>query len=79
MQNKGFEFTEARVMNESLEPLKISQLEERLEVSYLMPGGDVVDGNLFDGENCCHDKCSGNDIQIDDPIDTGEITGGSWS
>ncbi len=67
---------EARTLNESLEPLKIHQLEERLEVSSMMPSGDVVDSNLFDGENCCHDKCSGNDIDIDDPVDTGEIVGG---
>jgi len=73
MQNQKMETKEARQMNDSLEPLKIHQLEERLEVSCVMPGGDVVDGNFFDGENCCHDKCSGNDISIDDPLDTGEI------
>lgn len=65
-----------RKMNLSLAPLQIRQIEERLEVSALAPHDGIVDGNLFDGENCCHDKCSGNEIQIDDPIDTGEILGG---
>ncbi len=40
MKNK-----EVRNLNDSLEPLKIHQLEERLEVSSMMPSGDVVEGN----------------------------------
>lgn len=79
MKNKRFESTAGMQMSESLEPLNIREIEERLEVSSLVPHGDIADTNLFDGENCCHDKCSGNtiDIQIDDPVDTGEIPGGS--
>ncbi len=72
MKNTNLESTEAKQMNDSLKPLNIVQLEERLEVSSLVPHGGMVEGNLFDGENCCHDKCSGNEISIDDPIDTGE-------
>jgi len=80
MKNKRFESVGARHMNESLEPLGIREIEERLEVSSLVPHGDIADTNLFDGENCCHDKCSGNtvDVRMDDPLDTGEIfRGGS--
>lgn len=76
MMKSNFEAKDASQMNESLKPLQISQLEERLEVSYLVPSGDVVEGNFFDGDYCCHNKCNGNDINIDDPIDTGEIPGG---
>ncbi len=72
MKNKNFGSAENKQMNRSLQPLEISQLEERLEVSSLVPHGGMVEGNLFDGENCCHDKCSGNEISIDDPLDTGE-------
>ena len=72
MKNTNLKSTENDQMNSSLEPLKICQLEERLEVSSLVPHGGMVGGNFFDGENCCHDKCSGNEISIDDPLDTGE-------
>jgi len=76
MKNQRIETKEVRKMNASLEPLQIREIEERLEVSSIAPHGGIVDSNLFDGENCCHDKCSGNEIQIDDPLDTGEI--GGW-
>ncbi len=72
MKNTNLESTEVKQLNDSLKPLNIFQLEERLEVSSRVPHGGMVEGNLFDGENCCHDKCSGNEISIDDPLDTGE-------
>ena len=76
MKNQKSVTKEMQQMNASLEPLGIRQIEERLEVSSLAPHGGIVESNWFDGENCCHDKCSGNEFQMDDPMDTGEITGG---
>ncbi len=76
MKNQNRKTHELHLLNASLEPLKICEIEERLEVSPLMPHGGTVGSDLFDGENCCHDKCSGNDISVDDPLDTGEIFGG---
>ena len=68
---------ETAKITDSLQPLNINEIEERLEVSSIAPHGGIVDSNLFDGDYCCQNKCSGNEIQIDDPIDTGEIGGGS--
>ncbi len=76
MKNKNLGSTEAKLMQGSLKLLKIQELEERLEVSALLPGGADTGANFFDFENCCNDKCNGNNIVMDDPVDTGEI--GGW-
>ncbi len=78
MERKKTQPTSANELDTTLAPLNIRQLEERLEVSSLVPGAHGQESNsaFIEIENCCNDKCSGNDIQVDDPIDTGEIVGG---
>ena len=70
--------SQSNELNISLTPLNIHQLEERLEVSSLVPGahGPETNSAFIEFENCCNEKCNGNEIQIDDPLDTGEIVGG---
>ena len=78
MERKNCQPASADELDTTLAPLNIRQLEERLEVSSLVPGAHGQESNsaFIEIENCCNDKCSGNDIQVDDPIDTGEIVGG---
>ncbi len=78
MERKKIQPASTDELDTTLAPLNIRQLEERLEVSSLVPGAHGQESNsaFIEIENCCNDKCSGNDIQVDDPIDTGEIVGG---
>ncbi len=67
MEKKILTPTELAQLEQSLECLNIRQLEERLEVSTLMPGGGGQEFNqdIFDinWENCCNGgKCSGNTV-----------------
>lgn len=73
MENKNFSTQSSSDLENAMEPLGIHQLEERLEVSSLVPGGQGQESNSALVENCCNDKCSGNDLDLDDSIDTGEI------
>ncbi|MCP4293939.1 MAG: hypothetical protein GY780_19080 [bacterium] len=57
-------------LNRSLEALDIHQLEERLEVSSLMPNGGISDHGMLEGGSC-HEKCHDNDINFEiQPIDS---------
>ncbi len=80
MENKKHEATAAKKPESNLKALDIHQLEERLEVSSLVPGAQGQGANTafidIDVDNCCNEKCNG-EIHLDDPIDTGEINGGN--
>ena len=78
MENKNIKPTLANDLDDSLAPLEIQQLEERLEVSSLVPGGHGQESSTgiidIGGDNCCNNKCNGIPVP-DDPLDTGEIGG----
>ncbi len=78
MGNKKMDHISNNELDTTLMPLDIHQLEERLEVSSLVPGGNGQESNSawLEIENCCNEKCSDNHPDIDDPLDTGEIVGG---
>ncbi len=69
MEKKNLKPAPENELDNTLAPLDIQQLEERLEVSSLVPGGHGQEHNtgLIEIENCCNDKCSGNDIELDNP------------
>ncbi len=78
MEKKNIKPAPTNNLDSTLAPLDIQQLEERLEVSSLVPGGHGQESNsaFIEIENCCNDKCSGNDLQIDDSLDTDDMGGG---
>jgi len=78
MENKNINHFSTHEMDTALIPLNIHQLEERLEVSSLVPGGHGQESNsaFVEISNCCNDKCNDTMPEMDDPIDTGEIVGG---
>ena len=78
MESKKTMIHSSNDLEKTLVPLEFHQLEERLEVSSLVPGGHGQESSsaIVEIENCCNDKCNGDALEMDDPIDTGEIVGG---